>query len=55
MTENEKTLDASSCFCSPKRMEILTDAPVAIILDSASIIMITGMTRFTAARASSPR
>lgn len=55
LTENENTLEASSRFPAPSSIEILTDAPVAIILERASTIMMTGMIRLIAASASSPR
>ena len=55
LMEKEKTREAFSRLPLPSRTDIWTEAPVAIILEMASMIMMTGMIRLTAARASSPR
>ena len=55
LMEKENTREAFSRLPLPSRTDIWTDAPVAIMLEMASMIMMTGMIRLTAAKASSPR
>ena len=54
-TEKENTRDASSCFFSPRRIDMLTEAPVAIIFEIAVTIIMIGIIIFIAASASSPK
>ena len=51
----EKKREAASRSPFPSSMDMFTDAPVATILERASAMRTTGIIRFTAARASSPR
>ena len=49
-----KTLEASSLFFSPSNTEMRTDAPVAIKFEKPNTIIIIGIIKLTAARASPP-
>lgn len=52
--EKVNTREASSRFFSPSKMDRLTDAPVAIMLEKAKTAIKTGMMILTAAKASCP-